>query len=135
AKDSRQNDADDKPTDPQAARYAACAKKSTGVAAEPAEARRMHARLYHDSEEAQFGIAQSREGAAHKWFRGDRLHPGRGSQSAGTFRGDDPRWTREGSARRAVPRPARRAGHAGGKKSQAEALQIRSQTTQVIGSF
>src|SRR6266850_1763547 len=77
-KDCRRDDADDQPADPQAARHAACEEESACAAAEPAEARRVHARLYHDAEEAELGLAQGREGAAHQRLRSDRLHPGRG---------------------------------------------------------
>ena len=51
----------------------------------------------------------SRQGALDQRLRGNRLHPGRGAQSPGTFGGDDSRRPREGSAGRALPHPARRA--------------------------
>src|SRR5580704_12400227 len=75
----------------QAARGAACEEKSAGFAAEPAKARRLHARLYDDAEEAELGAAQGREGAPDQRLRGDWLHPGRGPQSPGALGGDDPR--------------------------------------------
>src|SRR5262249_19114962 len=102
---------------------------------EPAEAGRVHARLYDDAEETEFRLAQGREGAAHQRLRGDRLHPGRGPQSAGALGGDDPRRPRKGPAGRSLPYPTRRARHPGREEPQAEALQIRSKTTQVIRSF
>ena len=53
-------------------------KKVPALQQSPAEARRLHARLHHDAEEAELGAAQGRQGAAHQRLRGDRLHPGRG---------------------------------------------------------
>ena len=64
-----------------------------------AEARRLHARLYDHAEEAELGASQGRQGAPDQRLRGDRLHPGRGPQSAGAFGRDDPRRPREGSCR------------------------------------
>src|SRR5262249_35820134 len=135
AKDRRRDDADDQSADPQAARHAACEEEGAGAAAEPAEARGVHPRLYRDTEKAELGLAQGREGAAHQRLRSDRLHPGRGPQSAGALGGDDPRRPRERPARRSLPHPARCARYPGREEPQAEALQIRSKTTQVIGSF
>src|SRR5262252_3501435 len=135
AKDRRRDDADDQSADPQAARHAACEEEGASAPAEPAEARGVHPRLYRDAEKAELGLAQGREGAAHQRIRSDRLHPGRGPQSAGALGGDDPRRPRERSARRPLPHPARCARYPGREEPQAEALQIRSKTTQVIGSF
>src|SRR5262249_19295232 len=42
---------------------------------------------------------------------------------------------RQGPARRALPHPARRARHPGRQEPQAAPLEVRSKTTQVIGSF
>ena len=53
-------------------------EKARHLGASPAEAGRLHARLYDDAEEAEFGVAESRQGAPDQWFRGDRLYPGRG---------------------------------------------------------
>src|SRR5262245_48771948 len=135
AKDCRRDDDDDQSAVPQAARHAACEEEGAGAAAEPAEARGVHSRLYGDAEKAELGLAQGREGAAHQRLRGDRLHPGRGPQSAGALGGDDPRRPRERPARRSLPHPARCARYPGREEPQAETLQIRSKTTQVIGSF
>src|SRR5262245_2034360 len=88
AKASRRDDADHQSADPQAARDAACEEESAGAAAEPAEARGVYARLHHDAQETEFGLAQSREGSAHQWIRGHWLYPGRGPQSAGALGGD-----------------------------------------------
>src|SRR5215471_21747840 len=73
------NDADDQPADPQAAAAERLPQQGTGAAGEPAEARRLHARLHHDAEEAELGVAQGRQGTPHQRLRGDRLYPGRGS--------------------------------------------------------
>src|SRR6185369_16723079 len=54
-RDCRQDDADHQSIDPQAARHAAREEKSACAAAEPAEARRMHARVHDDAEEAELG--------------------------------------------------------------------------------
>jgi small subunit ribosomal protein S12 len=53
-------------------------KKVPALAAEPAEAWRLYARLYDDAEEAELGAAQGRQGAADQWLRSHRLHPGEG---------------------------------------------------------
>src|SRR5207344_1028368 len=50
-----------------------------------AEARRVHARLHDDAEEAELGAAQGGEGAAHQRLRGDQLHRRRGAQPAGAL--------------------------------------------------
>src|SRR5262249_51169182 len=134
-KDRKRDDADDQSADPQAARDAACEEEGAGAAAESAKARGVHARLYGDAEKAELGLAQGRQGAADQRLRGDRLHPGRGAQSAGALGGDDPRRPRQRSARRSLPHPARCARYPGRQEPQAETLQIRSKTTQVIGSF
>src|SRR5215475_2156659 len=57
AKDRRRDDADDQSADPQAARHAACEEEGAGAAAEPAEARGVHPRLYGDTEKAKLGFA------------------------------------------------------------------------------
>ena len=69
--------ADNQPADPQAADAGERPEQGAGAAELAAEARRVHARLYRHPEEAQLGAAQGRQGAAHQWLRGDRLHPGR----------------------------------------------------------
>src|SRR5256885_8491596 len=70
--------ADDQSADPPSAGGAEVAQEGAGAAAEPAEARSLHARLHDDAEEAELSAAQGRKGASHEWLRGDRLHPGRG---------------------------------------------------------
>src|SRR4029450_7306794 len=75
AKDGRRDDADDQSVDPQAARHAAREEEGASAAAEPAETRGVHPRLYGDAEKTELGLAQGREGAAHQRLRGDRLHP------------------------------------------------------------
>src|SRR3954471_17731790 len=70
--------ADDQSPDPPSAGGAEVAQEGAGAAAEPAEARSLHARLHDDAEEAELSAAQGRKGASHEWLRGDRLHPGRG---------------------------------------------------------
>src|SRR5262249_2399937 len=132
AKDRRRDDADDQSVDPQAARRAAREEEGAGAAAEPAETRGVHPRLYGDAEKTELGVTQGREGAAHQRLRGDRLHPGRGAQSAGALGGDDPRRPRERPARRSLPHPARCARYPGREEPQAEALQIRSKEAEVI---
>src|SRR5438128_5997217 len=73
-KDCKRDDADDQSADPQAARDAACEEEGAGAAAEPAEARGVHPRLYGDTEKAELGVTQGREGAVDQRLRGDRLH-------------------------------------------------------------
>src|SRR5215470_14031868 len=75
-KGMKAGDADDQPTDPQAAAAERLPEQGAGAASEPAEARRVHARLYDDAEETELGAAQGRQGAAHQRVRGDRLYPG-----------------------------------------------------------
>src|SRR4029453_6775669 len=81
AKDCRRDDADDQSVDPQAARHAAREEEGAGAAAEPAETRGVHPRLYGDAEKTELGLAQGREGAAHQRLRGGRLHPAPGGPS------------------------------------------------------
>src|SRR5271168_325035 len=77
-------DADDQPADRKSARGAEVAQEGAGAAAVAAEARRLHARLHHDAEEAELGAAQGCQGAPDQRLRGDRLHPGRRPQPSGT---------------------------------------------------
>src|SRR5262249_6647824 len=63
---------------PQGAGGRARTQEGAGAAAEPAEARRVHARLYDHAEEAELGPPKGRKGEADQRVRGDRLHPGRG---------------------------------------------------------
>src|SRR3954447_22124698 len=74
---ARVNDADDQPADRKSARSTEVAQEGAGAAAVAAEARRLHARLHHDPEEAELGAAQGRQGAPDQWLRSHRLHPGR----------------------------------------------------------
>ena len=53
--------------------------KVPAMQAEPAEAGRLHARLYDDAEEAELGAAQGRENSPDQWLRGDRLYSWRRS--------------------------------------------------------
>jgi small subunit ribosomal protein S12 len=48
------------------------------AAGQPAEARRVHTRLYDHTEEAELGAPQGREGAAHQRLRGYGYIPGEG---------------------------------------------------------
>src|SRR3954453_23662310 len=50
---ARVNDADDQPADRKSARSTEVAQEGAGAAAVAAEARRLHARLHHDAEEAE----------------------------------------------------------------------------------
>src|SRR6516225_3673160 len=86
-KDCKRDDADDQSADPQAAHHAACQEEGAGAAAKSAEARGVHPRLYGDTEKAELGLAQGRQGAADQRLRGDRLHPGRGKRDPGNPRG------------------------------------------------
>src|SRR5208283_593369 len=106
-------DADDQPVDPQTAATEDIPRKVAPSRRLPAEARRMHARLYDDPEEAQLGSAQGRQGASDQWLRGYRLHSRRRPQSARALGGDDPRRARKGSSGRSLSHFARRARHAG----------------------
>src|SRR6202022_4032114 len=68
-------DADDQPADRKSARRTEVAQEGSRAAAVAAEARRLHARLHHDPEEAELGASQGRKGAPDQWLRGHRLHP------------------------------------------------------------
>src|SRR5438309_11597066 len=52
-------------------------REGARAARQSAEARRMHARLHDDAQEAELGAAEGRTGPADQWVRGDGLHPGR----------------------------------------------------------
>src|SRR5205823_6044300 len=112
----RTNDADDQSVDSQAAGCAKSAQQGPGAAGLAAETRRLHAGLYDDAEEAEFGVAQGCEGEADQRVRGDRLYPWRGAQLAGALGGDDPWRPRQGSARSALSYPARCARYAGSEE-------------------
>jgi hypothetical protein len=43
-------------------------KQGAGTGWQPAEARRLHPRLHHDPEKAEFGAAESGQGPADQWF-------------------------------------------------------------------
>src|SRR5471032_1098647 len=73
---TRVNDADDQPADRKSAHGTEVAQEGAGAAAVAAEARRLHARLYDDPEEAELGASKGRQGAAYQWLRGHRLHSG-----------------------------------------------------------
>jgi hypothetical protein len=64
--------------DPQAAGHATREEEGAGAPAEPAEARRLHARLHHDAEEAELGAAQGRQGALTNGFEVIGYIPGEG---------------------------------------------------------
>src|SRR5438477_12876217 len=104
----------------------------SGAAGVPAKARSVHARLYPDAEEAEFGAAQSGAGAADQRHRGHDLHSWRGPQPARALAGADSRWPRERSSGRALPRGARHArrGRRAGKKT--GSLEVRSETTEGV---
>src|SRR5262245_40369286 len=102
------DDADDQPVDPQATGGAEGPQEGAGAAAIAAEAGGMHARLHHHAQEAEFGAAQSREGAPDQRLRGHRVYSGRRPQPSGALGGYDPGRPRQGPARSALPHPARR---------------------------
>src|SRR4029453_17625869 len=49
-------------------------KQGSCAPAEPAETRRVHARVHDDPQEGQFRASENREGAAHQRLRGHQLH-------------------------------------------------------------
>src|SRR5207342_498147 len=75
---AKANDADDQPVDCQAAAPAQSAQQGAGLAGFSAEAGRLHARLYHHAEEAEFGAAQGGQSSSDQWFRSHRIHSRRG---------------------------------------------------------
>src|SRR5579862_4690197 len=98
----RNKNADSQSAYSQAARRQGEAQQGPGPAELPAEARRLHARLHDDAEEAELGLAQGGEGSPDQRLRSADLYSGRGPQSSGTQRRADPRRPREGSAGRAL---------------------------------
>src|SRR5579883_2710951 len=66
--------ADDQPVDQQAATGKGLSREGPPSAGVSAEARRLHARLHDDAEEAELRAPQSRQGPADQWIRGHRLH-------------------------------------------------------------
>src|SRR5438045_291024 len=97
------------------------------IAELPAEARRLHPRLYLDSEKAQFGAAESRARAADEWDRSDHVHSWRWPQPAGALNRAHPRRPREGSSRRSLSRGARGARYRGCREPQTEPFEVRRQ--------
>ena len=89
--------ADDTTVDPEAPGAEDLPREIAPHGGVPAEARRVHARLHDDAEEAELGASQGRQDPSHQRLRGHRLHPGRRPQPAGALGGADPRRPRQGS--------------------------------------
>ena len=100
----------------------------SGAAKLSAEARRVHARLYFNAKEAEFGAAQGRARPPHEWNRSYNLYPWRGTQSAGALDRPHPRRTRERSAGRALSRGPGRARYRRRREPEAGPLEIRRET-------
>ena len=92
-----------------------------------AAARRLHARVHDDAEEAELGAAQGRARAHHGLDRGHRLHPGRGPQPAGALGGPRPRRPRQGPPGRALQGRSRGARRRRRLRPQEGALAVRRQ--------
>ena len=60
-------------------------EQDAGAQGQSAEARRVHARLHHDAQEAELGAAQGRPCAPDQRHGGHRLHPGHRPQPAGAL--------------------------------------------------
>ena len=91
--------ADDQPARSQGARHGPHQDQEPGAAGQPAEARRLRARVHPDPEEAELGAAQGRARPADQRHRGHHLHPGRRPQPAGALARAHPRRPRQGPAR------------------------------------
>src|SRR6185437_5892234 len=106
-----------------------CDQEGEGARAaiQSAEARRVHAGVHDDSEEAQLRVAESRACAPDEWLRGDGLHSRGRPQPAGTLDRADPWWTREGSAWRPVSHRPREPRRVRRHWSEPEPLQVRHQ--------
>src|SRR5258708_25512035 len=124
-------DADHQSVDQQGPPPAHRPQQGAGAAGLPAEARRLHARLHDDAQEAQLGAAQGRQGTSHQRLRGGELHPGRRPQPAGTFGGHDPRRSRQGPARRALPHHSRHPRHSRRQGPQTAPVEVRRQASEV----
>src|SRR5690606_15995686 len=101
-----------------------------GPAAEPAEARGLHARLHDDAQEAELGAPQGGQGAPGQRRRGHRLHPRRGPQPAGALDRAGARRSCEGPAGREVPHRARRARRLGRAGPPQEPLEVRHEAAE-----
>src|SRR5438552_1032380 len=123
-------DADDQSTGAQGPRGPCVEEQGACAQAEPAEARRLHTRVYDDAEETELRAAQGRESPPYQWLRGDQLYRRRRPQLAGTLGGPDSRRPREGSAGRALSHGARQPGHGGRQGSQAGPFEVWRQEAQ-----
>src|ERR1700722_6720618 len=99
--------------------------RESRVAELPAEAWRLHARVYLDSEKAEFGPAEGRTCPPDQWHRSNHLYPGCGAQSAGTLDRAHPRRPCERSSRRPVSRGAWSARYGWCGQPQAEPVEVR----------
>src|SRR5580698_6521805 len=95
-----------------------------------AEARRLHARLYLDAEEAEFRAAQSRARAADQRDRGHDVHPRGGAQFTGALDRAHPRRPCEGSSGRSLSRVARGARYRRCREPQTEPVEVWGETSE-----
>src|SRR5204863_9431628 len=101
-----------------------------GFAELAAEAWSLHSRLHANSQETEFGVAQSRARASDQRYRGDYVHSRCRAQFAGTLDRSDTRGAREGSAGRSLSRDSWHAGFGRCQRSQEEPIEVRRQASE-----
>src|SRR5579884_1679043 len=113
------------PADSQGPQGQAREDQDAGARGSPAEARRLHARVHDDPEEAELGAAQDRPRPPDERAGGRHLHPGGGPQPAGAL-GRARAWRpRQGPAGLPLQGRARRARRLGRRRPQAGPLAVR----------
>src|SRR5579859_8151800 len=130
---TREIRADIQSTGAQRAQAAPLENCQPGAAELSAEARRLYARVYLDSQEAELRAAQGRARAADQRDRSHHLHSRRGTQSAGALDRADSRRAREGPSGRALSRGARGARYGGRRQPQAEPVEVWGQAAEIVG--
>src|SRR5437870_13595214 len=97
----------------------------------PAEARRMHARVYADAEETELRAAESGARAVDEWNRGHDVHSWGRPQFTRALDCTDWRWARERSAGSALSRNSGNTGCSGRREREAGRLDVWSEETEV----
>src|SRR5215472_15348565 len=104
--------------------------RQSGFAELPAEAWRLHSRLYIDAQEAELGPQEGCPCPPHQWRRSDDLYPRRRTQSAGALDCADPRRSRKGPSGRSLSRGSRSSRHRRCGEAQAEPFEVRREAAQ-----
>src|SRR3954454_3167598 len=122
--------ANDQPTRQRRTRQGRLQDQVAGAAVEPPEARRLHARLHLDSEEAELGAPQGCPRPSDQRGRSNDLHPGRRTQPPGALDRAHPRRPCQRPAGSSLSRHSRHPRHGRGRQADAEPLEVRGQAAE-----